>query len=702
MRYPARFRLSLAACPPILALLLASTALPCLAAPEWNADEEIRQLQEEIRQNGWTWTAGHTGVSDLTPAEKQAMLGLVPMNEEERRARSSGEVIALPERDLPASYDWRSLGGMTGVRNQGGCGSCWAFAPTAAFESMIKIYKGVDTNLSEQQILVCNEMGGSCDGGQSEAAYFVQMTMGQVSETSMPYTGNDTAPCNDDEYDSVEYLQGYQMVPNIIANLKTAILTGPIAVNLYAPNSLFYYTDGCYQYTGSGQVNHCVTLCGWDDNACSGQGAWLFKNSWGPSWGEGGYGWMRYGDCYLGQGANLINYTPSLYTRLGFDAVTVSGGNNNGVLDPGETGTLQITLRNFGRTAGTGVSATLSCANPAITIIDGTATFPNIIPGAQGVSVAPHFQVLASGGAAGSIPFTLTIACSEEDSQTSTFPLFIGPTLTVYEQGFEASDGGWTHGGTVDDWRRATPRTKYSKPDPVHAASGLYCFGNDLNETGSYNTLYENNANSYLESPVINCSGRTGVRLSFRRFLTVEEGLYDHGRLKVNGTEIFGNPTNGNFRDTGWETLVYDISSIADNNPSVRVRFETTSDGGLRFGGWAVDDIRIFVPDTPAADAQEAMLAPAALGLAAVPNPFNPVTTIRLAVPSPGGTPEVSILDPSGRRVGSIDTGRLAPGIHTFEWSGRDDAGRPLASGVYFVRAALGSESTVHRLVILR
>ncbi len=699
---PARVRLAVALCLPVLAALATLAHSPCLAAPEWSADEEIRQIQEEIQQNGWGWTAGHTGVSDLTPAEKQAMLGLIPMSEEERRARSSGEVIALPERELPVSYDWRALGGMTGARNQGGCGSCWAFAGTGAFESMIKIYKGLDTDLSEQQILVCNEWGGNCDGGQSEACYYVQMSMGQVHETSMPYTGNDTAPCNDDEYDSVEYIQGYQMVPNIMANLKTAILTGPIAVNVYAPNSLFYYTGGCFQYSGSGTVNHCVVLCGWDDNACSGQGAWLFKNSWGASWGEGGYCWMRYGDCYLGQGANLILYTPSLYTRLGFNAATVTGGNANGVLDPGETGTLQITLRNFGRTSGTGIAATLTCADPEITIIDGNATFPNIAPWAVGVSTAPHFQVQASGSAAGAIDFTLTISCAEEDPQTSTFPLFIGPTLTVYEQGFESGEGSWTHGGTVDDWRRATPRTKYTKPDPVQAAGGLYCFGNDLNEAGSYNTLYENSSNCYLESPAINCSGRSDVHLSIRRFLTVEEGLYDHARLKVNGTEIFANPSNGNFRDTGWETLVYDISAIADDNPSVRVRFETQSDAGLRFGGWAVDDIRVFVPDAPAADALDLDIAPRSLGISAVPNPFNPMTTIRLAVPAPGGSPAIRVLDPTGRQVGSIQTGLLAPGVHMLPWEGRDGAGKLLPSGVYFVHASLGLESSVQRLVILR
>jgi hypothetical protein len=568
---------------------------------------------------------------------------------------------------------------------------------------MIKIYKGIETNLSEQQIVVCNEWGGSCDGGQSEAAYFVQMTMGQVAESSMPYNGGDASPCVDYNYDSVEHLQGYTMVPNVENNLKTALLTAPIAVNCYAPNALFGYTGGCFQYDGSGAINHCVLMCGWDDNACGGQGAWLIKNSWGTGWGESGFGWIRMGDLYLGHGANLIDYTPSYDVVLGYEDVEVIGGNGNGALDPGENATLRVTLRNYGREAGSGISATLTTLDPNVTINQSFADFPNIGVWSDGSSLAPDFDVTASTSAEGLIEMTLTISCDQEDDRVNTFPLYIGPIETVYQEGFEAGDGGWSDAGTNNDWRFAPAGQKFGKPDPYRAGEGLSCLGNDLNETGaSWNTLYAIDADSYVESPYINCSGKLGVHLAFRRWLSVEEGIYDDAFLSVNGTELFRNPTNANFRDEAWEEIVYDISAIADNNPAVRIRFDLESDGGLQFGGWAIDDVRLFVPGPPAADVPDAGVAPLALSMRPAANPFRPGGALQLAVPSPGGRPEMQIIDPTGRRVRSLDLGMLSPGIHEIAWDGADDAGHPLPAGVYFIRTMIDQIEASNRFVMVR
>lgn len=685
-------------------LVSLSTVAPMASATDqaWSSDQEIRELQDEIARNGWDWTAGHTGVNDLSPEARQAMLGYRPLPEGDPRARADGEVAPLPERDIPASWDWRALGGMTGVRNQGGCGSCWAFGATGAFESQIKIFKGVTTDLSEQQILVCNEWGDNCAGGSGESAYFVMMSMGQVAESSMPYTGNDSAPCVDAQYDSIERIQGYSAVSAAPAALKTACMTAPIAVAMYAPNALFGYSGGCFQYTGTGQLNHLVLLCGWDDTACSGAGAWLFKNSWGPGWGENGYCWIKYGQCSFGQSATLINYTPTPDVRLGYDAAQVTGGNANGVLDPGETATLRITLRNYGRGPATGITATLSSVDPAIMVVDDTANFPDINAWATGTSIAPDFTVQVSAMASGEHVLTLQITSAGTPVQTSAFPIFIGPTETVYQEGFETTDGGWVHSGALDDWRRATPGTKYGKPDPVRAAVGLKAFGNDLTETTSWNTLYENNTNNAIESPAINCSGKSGVHLSFRRWLACEEALYDHATLKVNGTVIWTNQTNGHTFDTMWEPMLYDISAIADNNPAVRIRFELTSDAGLRLGGWSIDDVRVFVPGTPSADAGDlAANLPRALEILTLPNPADNGTSLRLSLPR-AGRPAVWIADATGRRVRTITTDEMPAGIHDVLWNGTDDAGRRAARGVYFAKATLGGREVVTRFVLLR
>jgi hypothetical protein len=683
------------------AMLVLTACLALAADQPWDPDKYLNDLKGEIARNGWDWTAGHTGVSDLSPEQRQAMLGYRPMPESERAARSLGELVPLDAKDIPASWDWRTLGGMTGVRNQGSCGSCWAFGATGAFESSIKIFRHIDTNLSEQQMLVCNDMGCTCAGGNSEACYFLMESMGQVSEVSMPYTGNDAAPCVDSQYDSVERIQGYVMVPANATSLKTAIMTAPICVNLYAPNALFNYSGGCFQYTGSGATNHCVVMCGWDDAACGGAGAWLFKNSWGSGWGEGGYCWMRYGQCSLGQGAALISYTPTPDVRLGYDAHAVLGGNGNASLDAGETANLRITLRNYGRGPATGVSATLVSSDPAITVTGATASYASINAWEMGTSSAPDFAVQVAPGASGEHQLTLQITSAGTPTQTSSFPIFIGPTILVYGEGFETSDGSWTHGGTTDDWRRATPSTKYGKPDPVKAGVGQKCFGNDLTETTSWNTLYENSANNYIESPTINCSGKTGVHLYLRRWVSCEEALYDHANLKVNGTTLWTNETNGFHLDTMWEPVLYDISAIADNNPSVRIRFELTSDEGVKFGGWGIDDIRVFVPDALVDVAQEESLTPRALALQAFPNPANPVTNLRLSLPV-AGIPALRVFDATGRCVRTLAAGEMPVGVHHLAWNGNDDAGRRVPGGIYYVKAEIAGREVVSRLVLLR
>jgi hypothetical protein len=212
--------------------------IPTFAAASdepWSEDRELAEIRQMIEENGLGWVAGKTDVSHYSPDVKQKMLGTRPTPEEIRTRYSNGEVVALPERDIPSSWDWRDLGGMTTPRQQGSCGSCWAFAATGAFESIIRIFKGDVVNLSEQQGLVCNDWGADCDGGWQEAVYWIQMTMGQVSEGSMGYNGNDNAVCIDHNRHSVERNQGYMTVPFNETSLKTAIMTAPIAVNMYAP-----------------------------------------------------------------------------------------------------------------------------------------------------------------------------------------------------------------------------------------------------------------------------------------------------------------------------------------------------------------------------------------------------------------------------------------------------------------------------------
>ena len=188
------------------------------------------------------------------------------------------------------------------------------------------------------------------------------------------------------------------------------------------------------------------------------------------------------------------------------------------------------------------------------------------------------------------------------------FSFLIGRLVTGYENDFEGlTDEGWTHGlvSTEDDWQRGVPQGKSGQSsrhqgtswyDPDSAFSGSLCWGNDLGN-GS-NGSYSANVSNWLESPPIDCTGKTNTHLVFQRWLSVEGAAYDQARILVNGTMVWENPvgfTGDSFHvlDAYWRQQTYDISAIADNNPSVVVRFELTSDSKMELGGWAIDDVKL-------------------------------------------------------------------------------------------------------------
>ncbi len=182
----------------------------------------------------------------------------------------------------------------------------------------------------------------------------------------------------------------------------------------------------------------------------------------------------------------------------------------------------------------------------------------------------------------------------ENSPRSGDYQFVVGVENQIYFNDFEGTtDEGWVHVQLAqqDDWQRGTPAGKVE--DPNAAYSGQKCWGNDLGPSG-WNGLYQPNVNNYLESPAIDCSGQTGVTLRFARQLNVEESRYDHAEIFVNGIQVFENPFAGHLLENSWNLKEIDISAIADNNPSVKVRFSMRSDAGLEFGGWNIDDFELF------------------------------------------------------------------------------------------------------------
>jgi C1A family cysteine protease len=554
-------------------------------------DQDIAAMQQLIDAKGYHWIAGHTTVSDLTPEQRQGLLGFKPPKDYDAWLARQPKLTADPRMVLPVAFDWRDSGIVTPVKNQGGCGSCWAFGATGAFEANIKHYSGITYDLAEQQPLSCNIYGGTCAGGWIEPVYELFKRYGAVGEACMPYQQSDV-PCTQDQCAVLVKLKGWVNVANDINSIKQAVLRGPVATGFTVYDDFFNYTSGCYQHTYGGVAGgHIVVIVGWDDNFCGpDEGAWICKNSWGPGWGGlGGYFFIKWGDSGIGSGTILPLYPPDPVTLAYADhAIADGAADNDKIPDPGESFMLPVSVTNAGLTTATGVQGILRTSTPGVVITDSTADFPNIPYDQVKTSLAPHFSVhLDSAAVAGTrIDFTLQMT-SAQGSYLQSFYDYVGKFDTVFVDGMELGPGNWTHGGTFDDWQCGKPMgAGISDANYAHTGSNLW--GNNLSGN------YQANANNYLESKAINCSYLSHTKLRYYRWLSTEKGIYDNARIVVNGKKVWENDPEYDQVDAGWIYHDIDISGYADGEASVKIRFEMQSDVGLQLGGWSIDDIAVL------------------------------------------------------------------------------------------------------------
>ncbi|KAL7603293.1 hypothetical protein Lser_V15G16347 [Lactuca serriola] len=208
----------------------------------------------------------------------------------------SSQVTSVKHEDIltvPDSLDWRKNGAVTDVKDQGTCGSCWAFSAVAAMEGIVQIRTGKLISLSEQELVDCNRDADSvgCSGGNKEDAFkYVVKSKGINTEDGYPYQGVDES-CNiTKEAVGAAHITGYEMLPaNNEEALLNALTKQPIAVSIDAGSMAFQlYSDGVFTGECGRDLNHDVIVVGYGTNA-DGMKYWLVKNSWGPFWGDGGY-----------------------------------------------------------------------------------------------------------------------------------------------------------------------------------------------------------------------------------------------------------------------------------------------------------------------------------------------------------------------------------------------------------------------------
>jgi len=222
--------------------------------------------------------------ADLTFEEFSSKLGLKPIKADYARSLNTG--------NLPAANadkkDWREEGAVNAMKNQGQCGSCWAFSANAAIEGANQIANGKLYDLSESQLVDCSASYGNhgCQGGLMTNAFEYVIAAGGLCQTKdYPYVAQGSA-CKSSKCTAAATIKSYTNVKaNDEADLIKAISSTVVSVAVEANSNFQFYSSGIFSGPCGKALNHGIAAVGYDTAA----GYYIVRNSWGTSWGEGGY-----------------------------------------------------------------------------------------------------------------------------------------------------------------------------------------------------------------------------------------------------------------------------------------------------------------------------------------------------------------------------------------------------------------------------
>ena len=260
----------------------------------WQMNKKYVDAHNENLAERLGFTLGMNEYADLDGAEFSKIFNGYRSG---HRSNSTKVFHATPRASAPTSVDWRTKGIVTGIKNQGQCGSCWAFSTTGSLEGQHALKTGTLVSLSEQNLVDCSQAEGNegCNGGLMDNAFkYIIKNNGIDTEASYPYVARDEK-CRFNAANVGATEKSYTDVAHEDENaLTTAIATiGPISVAIDASHASFQmYSSGVYYEPDCSQtaLDHGVLAVGYGTDG--GQDMYIVKNSWGTSWGMQGYIYM--------------------------------------------------------------------------------------------------------------------------------------------------------------------------------------------------------------------------------------------------------------------------------------------------------------------------------------------------------------------------------------------------------------------------
>ena len=251
---------------------------------EFQVFQSNLRLIEQMQANDPSATYSHmTPFANISPEDFKTRNGY-------RATAGATQAPLLDVSNMASSYDWRDHGAVNPIKDQGQCGSCWAFSTVANIEGVGQVETGKLISLSEQQLVDCDSSDGGCNGGLPSNAfqYMIDQGMGLESESAYPYKARD-ASCSQVASQEQAFITGWHQISTDETQVAAAVQQyGPLSIGINA-NTFQFYTGGVSDplICNPAALDHGVAIVGF--GTADGKDYWTIRNSWGSSWGEAGY-----------------------------------------------------------------------------------------------------------------------------------------------------------------------------------------------------------------------------------------------------------------------------------------------------------------------------------------------------------------------------------------------------------------------------